>query len=137
VQEVFDKYDDNVFRAANSLGAGLAYKGETCGSLLGGYLMLGLKFGLGREEIDSPEKLHTSYPASQEFYDWFHHELGSANCRDIRATLEKGLDFDQLDPQQREKAIFDELHRRCDQITGKVAARIVEILWDAIEAEKE
>lgn len=125
-------YDDSVFRAANSLGAGLAYKGETCGSLLGGYLMLGVKFGLGREEIDSPEKLHTSYPAAQRFYDWFNHEFGSCKCPEIRAMLAKGLDFNHLDPQQREKAIYDELHRRCDQLTGKTAAKITEMLWDAI-----
>ena len=129
-------YNESLFKAASGLGAGLAYKGDVCGALLGGYMMLGLKLGLRRDEIDCKEKLHASYPAVQKYYDWFKEEFGSTKCHEIRDKLSEGLNYDHLEPKQREQALYDELHRRCDKLTGKAAIKTTEMIWDSLEAEK-
>ena len=138
-------YDDSVFRAANGMGAGLAYKGDVCGSLLGGCMMLGLKFGLGSEKLARSEEPHPSYPAVQEFYDWFQNEFGSTKCPDIFGGYAREFNVNNIDldamrtkttRNEKEQALVDAVHKKCDQLTGRVAARIAETIWDAIEAEK-
>ena len=75
-------------------------------------------------------------PAIQEFYDWFKNEIGSTKCTEILDRLAEGLNYDHLDSKQKEQAIYDELHRGCDKLTGKAASKITEMIWDAIEVEK-
>ena len=136
MQDVFDMRDDNVFKAASGLTAGIGKMQDTCGSLLGASMMLGLKYGREREEIDNFEKLESSLLPVGKLYKWFEREFGSATCRDIRTKF-FGVHYDLKIPQQRKLAYEAGLAEKCGELVGKTAARTAEMLWDAIEAEKK
>jgi len=128
--------DDNVFKAASGLAGGIGRMSNACGALLGASMMLGLKYGREREEIDNFEKLESSLLPVSKLYEWFEKEFGSAVCREIRIEL-FGVDYDLKIPRQRELAYEAGLAEKCGELVGKTAARTAEMLWDAIEAEKK
>ena len=128
--------DDNVFQAASGLSGGIGLMHDTCGALLGASLMLGLKYGRSRQEIDDLEKLGNSYLTVAKLYKWFEKEFGSATCRDIRTKF-AGVYYDSKIPWQAELAKEAGLPEKCAELTGKTAARAAEMLWDAIEEEKK
>jgi len=109
---------------------------DTCGALLGASMMLGLKYGRSRQEIDDLEKLGNSYLTVAKLYKWFEKEFGSATCRDIRTKF-AGVYYDSKILWQAELAKEAGLPERCAELTGKTAARAAEMLWDAIEEEKK
>ena len=108
---------------------------DACGALLGASMMLGLKYGRGREEIDNLEKLESSYLPVGRLYKWFEKEFGSANCREIRTGF-AGVYYDPNVPWQAELAKEAGVSEKCAELVGKTAARTAEMLWDAMEAEK-
>ena len=109
---------------------------DACGALLGASMMLNLKYGRGREEIDNEEKLKSSYIPVGKLYKWFEKEFGSATCREIRTRF-AGVYYDVNVPWQKELADEAGLLEKCADLTGKTAARTAEMLWDAIEEEKK
>ena len=109
---------------------------DNCGALLGASLMLGLKYGREREEIDSLEKLDNSCLTIAKLYKWFEKEFGSVMCREIRAKM-LGVHYDLKIPWQFELAGESGQFEKCAELVGKTAARTAEMLWDAIEAEKK
>ena len=109
---------------------------DTCGALLGASMMLSLKYGRSRQEIDDLEKLGNSYLTVAKLYKWFEKEFGSATCRDIRIKF-AGVHYDSKIPWQAELAKEAGLPEKCAELTGKTAARAAEMLWDAIEEEKK
>ncbi len=128
--------DDNVFKAASGLAAGIGRMEDTCGALLGASMMLGLKYGRGREEINDIEKLIASFLPVGKLYKWFEKEFGSVKCREIRTKF-AGVYYDTKIAWQAELAKEAGLPEKCAELTGKTAARTAEMLWDAIEAEKK
>ncbi|MFC1916487.1 C-GCAxxG-C-C family protein [Chloroflexota bacterium] len=135
LQDVFDMRDDNVFKAASGLAAGVGQMYDTCGALLGASMMLSLKYGRSREEINDHEKLNDSFLPVAKLYKWFEKEFSSATCRKIRTKM-AGV-FYALDiPWQAELAKEAGLPERCAELTAKTAAKTAEMLWDTIEKEK-
>jgi C_GCAxxG_C_C family probable redox protein len=128
--------DDNVLKAASGLSGGIGQMHDTCGALLGASMMLSLKHGRGREDLDDVQKLQNCYVPVARLYKWFEKEFGSATCREIRTRV-AGVYYDTKIPWQKELAAEAGLPEFCAQLTGKVAARTAEMLWDAIEEEKE
>jgi len=76
LQNVFDMRDDNLFKAASGLCGGVGRMADVCGSLLGAALMLGTKYGRGREEIENLDKLMESLTPVGKLYKWFEKEYG-------------------------------------------------------------
>ena len=109
---------------------------DTCGSLLGACLMLGLKYGREPEEIDNVEKRESPYVPVGKIYKWFEKEFGSVTCREIRTRFAGGVYYDPKVTWQAELAKEAGVPERCAELTGKTAARATEMLWDAIEEEK-
>lgn len=128
--------DDNVFKAASGLSAGIGQMHDTCGALLGASMMLGLKYGRGREEVSDVEKLQSSYLPVARLYKWFEKEFGSATCRQIRTKM-AGVYYDTKIPWQAELAKAAGLTEKCAELTAKTTARTAEMLWDALAAEKK
>ena len=93
--------------------------------------MLGLEFGLTPDKIDGPDNLHSSYPMVQAYYEWFKNEFGTTNCRELRGIFAERINYDHLDIEQREKEIYDELHRQCDKLTGRAASKITELIYES------
>lgn len=110
---------------------------DTCGALLGSSLMLGLKHGRGREEIDNLDKLTSSLTPVGKLYKWFEKEFGSATCRDIRTRFAGGVYYEAEIPWQAELAKEAGVTDKCAELTARTAARTAEMLWDAIEEEKK
>lgn len=135
VQDVLDMRDDSVFKAASGLIGGIGLMDDTCGVLLGASLILGLKYGRGREEIDNLENLESSTEPVGRLYKWFEREFGSVTCREVRTKLDGGVFYDLKVPWQFELSMEAGHREKCSEITGKTAARMVEMLWDILEAE--
>jgi len=127
---VFDTRDDNIFKAASGFGGGIGQMHDTCGALLGASMMLSLKHGRGREEIENQEKMKDAYLSIGQLYKWFEKEFGSAKCHEIRTGF-AGVYYDTKIPWQAELAKEAGLPAKCADLTGKVAARTAEMLWNA------
>jgi len=130
VQDVLDMRDDSVFKAASGLVGGIGLMDDTCGALLGACLMLGLKHGRGREEIDNMEKLASSSEPVGKLYKWFEKEFGSVTCCEVRTRLHGGVFYDLKVPQQYDLAMADGHLEKCADLTGKTAAKTTEMSWE-------
>ncbi|MFH1169062.1 MAG: C-GCAxxG-C-C family protein [Chloroflexota bacterium] len=137
LQDVMDMRDDNLFKAASGLAGGIGHMHDACGALLGGSLMLGLKYGRGREEVEDTKKLYSSSVPVGKLYKWFEKEFGSATCQEIRTRFAGGAFYNLDIPWQAELAKEAGLAERCAELTGKTAARVVEMLWDGLEEGKK
>ncbi len=133
LQDALDIRDDNVFKAASGLGGGIGGMNDTCGALLGASMMLGLKYGRGREELDNLEKLRNSGVPVSTLYKWFEKEFGSAKCHDIRTRFGGGVFYDINIPWQAELAEKAGISEQCCDLVGKTAARTVEMILDDVE----
>jgi len=128
--------DDNIFKSASGLGGGVGLMHDSCGALLGASMMLSLKYGRGREELDSLEKLDNSCLVIAHLYKWFEKEFGSAICHEIRYRA-NGVHYDLKIPWQFQMAEQSGQFEKCARLTGKTAAKAAEMLWDAIQEEKK
>jgi hypothetical protein len=137
LQDALDMRDDNLFKAVGALHGGIAIMHDTCGSLISAILILGLKYGRGREEINNLEKTERTVIQAGKLYKWFEKELGTVKCCEICTRFAGGVFYDQKVPWQVELAREAGMFPKCDDLTGKVAAKTIELLWDAIEAEKK
>jgi hypothetical protein len=134
---VFDLRDDNIIKAADGLHGGIGGMQDTCGALLGASLMLCLKYGRSREELDNPDKPDSSTIQVGKLYKWFEKEYGTVRCREISTRFAGGVHYNLNIPWQIELAREAGMYEKCDELAGRVAARTAEMLWDAIEAEKK
>jgi C_GCAxxG_C_C family probable redox protein len=136
LQEVFDTKNDDIFKAASGFGGGMGMLGDTCGALVGAGMMLSLKYGRERDEIENMEQLRESGVPVAKLYKWFQTEFGSATCRDIRTKFGGGAFYDFSIPWQRELSEKARVFEQCSDLVGKAAAKTVEMLWDAPHKEK-
>ena len=109
---------------------------DICGALLGASLMLGVKCGRGREEIENREKLRSSLIPVGKLYKWFEKEFGSATCRDLLTIFAGGVYYDTNVPWQAELFEKAGVFKKCNETVRKTAGRAAEMLWDAIAEEK-
>ena len=136
MQEVFGTENDDIFKAASGFGGGMGMQSDTCGALVGAGMILSLKYGRGRDEIENMEALRESGVPVAKLYKWFQTEFGSATCHDIRTKFGGGSFYDFSVLWQRELAEKAKVFEQCSNLVGKAAAKAAEMLWDAIEAEK-
>ena len=135
MQEALDMRDDNLFKAASGLGGGIGQMNDVCGALLGASLMLGVKFGRSREEIEDYEIARSSYLPVARLYKWFEKEFGSATCRGVRTKM-AGVFYDTKIPWQKEMADEAGLPAMCAELAAKTATHTVEMIWDGAEEKK-
>lgn len=72
--------NDDLVRSVNGLFNGIGGKQKTCGTLIGGVMILGLYAGRAKVEEDYKENYSGM---TREFIDWFENEFGSMDCADI------------------------------------------------------
>jgi len=72
---------DTALKIACGFGAGMGRKGEVCGAVSGGVMVLGLKYGRGEKE----ERAQTdaTYAKIRELIDRFCAKHGSCICREL------------------------------------------------------
>jgi C_GCAxxG_C_C family probable redox protein len=97
---------ETALKLATGFGAGIARRGEVCGAVSGGILVLGLKYGRGSTQDRSATE--TTYQKTLELMQKFEQRHGSCQCR----VLTEGCDL--RTPQG--QAFFKEqdlLHKTC------------------------
>lgn len=73
--------EEIALKIASGLGAGMGRKGEVCGAVTGGILVLGLRHGRGAG--DGRAALDTTYAKTQELMGRFALKHGSCICRQL------------------------------------------------------
>lgn len=128
--------DNNVFKAAGAMTAGIGGMQDACGSLLGASLMFGAVMGRGISGFANKDKLQESVTATAQLYKWYEKEFGSPTCKDIRTKFGGGVYYDYQIPWQAELAKQAGVHEKCVELAGKTAGKAAEMLWDALNKGK-
>ncbi len=97
---------ETALKIACGLGAGIARRGETCGAVTGGILVLGLRHGRGAHEDRSATE--RTYQETQQFMAQFEQRHASCDCR----VLLQGCDLRTPEGQRFFKE-NDLLHKTC------------------------
>jgi C_GCAxxG_C_C family probable redox protein len=93
-------------KVATGLGAGMGRRGEVCGAVTGGILVLGLKYGRGGQQDRSATE--QTYQKTLELMAGFEKRHGSCFCR----VLLDGCDLRTAEGQQYFRE-HDLLHKTC------------------------
>jgi C_GCAxxG_C_C family probable redox protein len=119
LQEHFNLGNPEVLKAATAM-PGIALRGDTCGAVIAGIMVLGLAFG--RESADDFAAVSLTTAAARKLCKRFEAELGGCNCRDVQHHI-FGRSFELTDPKEgREFAKADAI-KKC-RIPSGMAARI-------------
>lgn len=73
--------EETVLKISSGLGAGMGRKGEVCGAVTGGILVLGMRHGWVAN--DDRTARETTYAKTQELMSQFALKHGSCICRDL------------------------------------------------------
>lgn len=112
---------ETALKVATGLGAGMARRGEVCGALTGGILVLGLKYGRGGQQDRSATE--ETYQKTLELMARFEKKHGSCLCR----VLVEGCNLRTAEGQQFFKE-HDLLHKTCVGCVQTVVEELAGIL---------
>ena len=128
--------EENV-KAAVSFGGGTARMGETCGSLSGGIMAIGLAFGTDKLEYAATSPPYQkAMQLSIQLCNRVKAEFGSTKCWSIQESL-FGRHFDLNNPDERAQFAEAGAYEKCPEVVRKVAMMAAEIiLLGRIEAQK-
>jgi C_GCAxxG_C_C family probable redox protein len=79
VKTLIDDVPPELVRIATPFGGGICRSEDVCGTLIGGMMVIGLKYG--RRTMDGDK--YRTYAIGKVFYDWFKNEFKSTNCREL------------------------------------------------------
>ncbi len=111
---------ETALKIACGLGAGMARRGEVCGAVTGGIMVLGLKYGRGEHQDRSATEC--TYQKTLELMARFEKRHGSCLCR----VLLEGCDLRTPEGQQTFKD-NDLLHKTCVRCVGTVMDTLAEL----------
>lgn len=119
-QELLGLEDELTFKAASALCAGVGM-GKTCGALLAGVMVLGMKHGRAQIE-EGLVGLMKGLELDQKLVQKFEREFGTTTCYEI-----SGIDWTD------EQAVMEfisspERIEKCAQVAGKTAEMVAEVL---------
>ncbi len=112
---------DTALKLACGLGAGMARRGEVCGAVTGGILVLGLKFGRG--ERDDRSATEQTYAKAEDLMARFEQRHGSCLCR----QLLRGCDLRTVEGQRYFKE-HDLLHETCVRCVQSVVEALSDLM---------
>jgi len=121
-QEVLDLKDIQTLKAANAFSGGIARQGLLCGALLGGAMVLGMKYG--RANMEDSSVANRLYGQIHKLFARFNEEFGSLNCRDI-------IGVNLLDPDESREFWASGRHdKECPEVVAKTARMVANILYE-------
>jgi C_GCAxxG_C_C family probable redox protein len=107
-------------KLATGLGAGVNYNGNTCGAVLGSYIILGLHYGI--DTIGDEEGKKRFHELAEKFTQEFLKSHDSINCKELlKADVSNPEDLQKL----REENVFKEF---CPKVVKKAASILEKIL---------
>lgn len=80
-REELNLSEETSLKISCGLGAGMARKGEVCGAVTGGILVLGMRHGRGLNDDSTARE--TTYAKTQELMNLFSSKHGSCSCRQL------------------------------------------------------
>jgi C_GCAxxG_C_C family probable redox protein len=112
--------EETALRIACGLGAGMGRKGEVCGAVTGGILVLGMRHGRGPN--DDPTATEQTYAKTQELVHRFTSQHGSCLCR----QLLNGCDLTTQNGQRsfEENDYFEKICASCVQSVVEILEQI-------------
>jgi C_GCAxxG_C_C family probable redox protein len=115
----FDK--DLALKIASGFGAGMGRKGEVCGAVSGGIMVLGFKHGSAEKDNHSAKE--TTYAKTRELIDLFQKRHGTIICLDLL----KGCDLmtEQGQKQFKENDLLDRTCKPCVESVVQILDKIM------------
>jgi C_GCAxxG_C_C family probable redox protein len=119
--DIFGIEKNLALKIACGFGAGMGRKGEVCGAVSGGIMVIGLKYGRG--EKDDRKVTDATYQKVRELLDSFADKQGTFICRKL-------LDGCELTTEEGQKQFKDRdyLHKICKPCVCNVADILDDIL---------
>jgi len=112
--------ENTALKIASGFAAGLGYRGEMCGAVVGAYIAIGLKFGF-TQPADQDRKDKT-YKLIGEFLEEFKRRNGTILCKEL-------INYDPGDPDQlakaREQNVFREKCPKFVQDSSEILEKIL------------
>jgi C_GCAxxG_C_C family probable redox protein len=112
---------DLALKMACGFGAGMGLKGEVCGAVSGGIIVLGTKFGSGEKNDRMATKL--VYSKTRELMDQFARKHGSFMCRKLISGLE--LTTPEGQKQFIEQDLLNKACRPCVQSVVEILEKLI------------
>lgn len=72
---------EHALKLTTAFGAGMIYRGDTCGAITGVMMAIGLKYG--RENVNDTDAKELTYFLVKELHDRFTKEFGSIQCKQL------------------------------------------------------
>ena len=112
-----------VFKSATGFSAGLALTGNNCGALLGGLMILSIKFGRGEIE-EGVEGIVRGIRPMRALVKWFKEKYQSFQC----STLTGGANL--ADPEEYKN--YEQMGglQKCAGILSETAAKVAELIYE-------
>lgn len=90
--EVLKMDKNTALKLSSGFGGGMGHKGEVCGAVTGGIMVIGSKFGRGEKDDQSFSEI--TYQKTTELMDKFTGQYGTCLCRQLLngcdLTIEEG-----------------------------------------------
>lgn len=123
-------WNEDVFKAGSGLADGLGLTGDcTCGSLMGGSMVISYLFGREFKDFEDMYKPMKSYSLVKELYSKYKEEYGSTRCFDVQKNL-MGRTFNLWDPNELKEAFKSGMMEHCSDLVGNIAAEATRIILD-------
>jgi C_GCAxxG_C_C family probable redox protein len=115
----FDK--NTALKMACGFGAGMGRKGEVCGAVTGGILVIGAKYGRGEKDDQTAKEL--TYAKTRELMDQFAGKHGTCICRQLLNGCNLGTEEGQK--QFKENDLFNKTCKVCVQSVVEILENIM------------
>jgi C_GCAxxG_C_C family probable redox protein len=132
--EAFGIGGSELLRSSTCLAGGVARRGNVCGALTGGLMMIGLL--AGRDDLQMFDQYQRAMEYGNRLYERFEQEVGGVKCEEIH-QLKFGRTFDLQSPEERE-----ELHKRmgeveegCQSVTSAAARLTAELIVEILKED--
>ncbi len=132
LQKQFSFGNDETLKASTPLAAGIAFKGEVCGGLLGGMMALGIL--TASQDLGDPKAMGKAMATGYKLYNRFVKEMGTANCFKIQ-EMKLGRHFNLADPKEYEDFQKAGGYVQCSRVVGQAARLAAEIILELTEKE--
>jgi C_GCAxxG_C_C family probable redox protein len=130
--EAFGIGGPDLLRASTCMAGGVALRGNVCGVLTGGLMMIG--YLVGRDDLQMFDQYQRAIDLGKVLYQRFEDKFGTVTCPEIH-KLKFGRSFNLLNQDER-----DELHRRlretddgCQAVARDGARLAAELIVDILK----
>ena len=127
VMEAFQIGSADILRATTAFAGGMVRRGEVCGSLSGGIIVIG--YLTGRDDLECHDQYQRGMRYADLLVEKFTEKYGTINCKEIQKQ-KFGRTFDLR--KQEEREILHELMAKnpdgCQAVTGEGARLTAEVM---------